>query len=84
MDFAFKMMNLACRYTGVDGLTGWERARRANISGVHAAGWYDVFSEAQLETFAQLNDTSLGATAVRFLLISTVHCFAAVLRPFCE
>ena len=62
-------------YTGTDGLTGWERGRKAGIAGVHVAGWYDVFSEAQLETFFQLNDTSLGATAPQWLwVVPGGHC----------
>ena len=36
---------------------------------------YDVFSEAQLETFVQLNDTALGATAPQWLwMVPGGHC----------
>jgi predicted acyl esterase len=52
---------------GKDGLTGWARGRKAAVPTIHVGGWYDVFSERQLETYSQLNNTELGATAPQWL-----------------
>ena len=41
-----------------DGTTGWERARKANVPGIHVMGLYDIFRNSQLETFQQLNSST--------------------------
>ena len=42
-------------YYKIDGVSGFSRARKAAVPGVHQAGWYDIFSWTQIETFHQLN-----------------------------
>eukprot|EP01048_Picozoa_sp_COSAG05_P029886 COSAG05_NODE_10076_length_584_cov_1.028866_1_plen_102_part_01 len=67
------------RTVGADGLSGWDRGRKAAIPAIHVAGWYDVFGEDQLETFNQLNDSTnavgVPATAPQWLWVAPGgHC----------
>ena len=60
---------------GKDGLSGWERGRKAAVPTIHTAGWYDVFSDEHLSGFFQLNNSALGATAPQWLWITPGgHC----------
>ena len=70
------------RTVGADGLSGWDRGRKAAIPAVHVAGWYDVFGEDQLETFNQLNDSTYAvgvpATAPQWLWVAPGgHCLSS-------
>lgn len=130
--------NMDANALGPDGLTGWERARKAAVAGIHVAGWcvyvsfsynafivpfsictaltcpspwasappvssrvpllnvplnqfrhprsllrgyrYDVFSNAHLDAFFQLNDTAKGATAPQWLwVVPGGHCTASAI-----
>ena len=67
--------NVSGYYKTPDGVSGFSRARKAAVPGVHQAGWYDIFSWSQIETVHQLNGSWPGpmdppvATAPHWLVV---------------